>query len=51
MKRAVGYLDYQPLLDVFVSRVQETLGDQLASVVLYGSVARGRPGQRAMPTC
>lgn len=40
MKRAVGYLDYQPLLDAFVSLVQETLGDQLASVVLYGSVAR-----------
>lgn len=41
MKRAVGYLDYQPLLDAFVSLIQETLGDQLVSVVLYGSVARG----------
>lgn len=40
MKRAVGYLDYQPLLDAFISLVQETLGDQLVSVVLYGSVAR-----------
>jgi len=42
MKQAIGYLEYQPLLDDFVSLVQKAVGDQIVSVVLYGSVARGQ---------
>lgn len=41
MKPALGYIDYQELLNAFCTRIQDTLDDQLISVVLYGSVARG----------
>ncbi len=44
MKQTMGYLEYQVLLDCFVSLIQETLGDQIVSIVLYGSVARGEAG-------
>lgn len=36
-----SYTDYEQLLEQFVSLVRDTLGDQLISIVLYGSVARG----------
>ena len=44
MKQTLGYRDYKDLLDRFVRLVQETLRDNLVSVVLYGSVARGTAG-------
>lgn len=44
MKQAVGCLEYQPLLDCFVSLVQRALGPRVISVILYGSVARGQAG-------
>ncbi len=37
----IGYSEYKVLLNDFVNLVQQVLGDQLISVVLYGSVARG----------
>ena len=42
MKQGVGYLEYRSLLDGFVSFIQEAVGDHVVSVVLYGSVARGK---------
>jgi predicted nucleotidyltransferase len=44
MKQIVGYSEYRLLLDRFVSLVQGTLGNQVISIVLYGSVARGKAG-------
>lgn len=46
MERTVGYSEYRVLLNTFVAEVQRALGEQVVSVVLYGSVARGtaRPG-------
>lgn len=44
MKHIVGYSEYRPLLDRFVSLVQGALGNQVISIVLYGSVARGKAG-------
>jgi predicted nucleotidyltransferase len=41
MRQTIGYSEYQGLLDAFVGLVQHALGDQLVSLVLYGSVARG----------
>lgn len=41
MKRAIGYLEYKELLDDFVNLVQHTFGEQVVSIILYGSVARG----------
>jgi predicted nucleotidyltransferase len=41
MKPAMGYSEYQALMSDFVNLVQQRLGDQVVSVVLYGSVARG----------
>ncbi|MBI4524643.1 MAG: nucleotidyltransferase domain-containing protein [Deltaproteobacteria bacterium] len=41
MKQTIGYGDYKALLEIFVDSVQRALGDQVVSVVLYGSVARG----------
>jgi len=41
MQRSISYLEYQPLLESFVSLVQEALGNQVIALVLYGSVARG----------
>lgn len=41
MKQTIGYLEYEALLNAFVNLVQQALGDQVMSVVLYGSVARG----------
>ena len=40
-KQTVGYFEYQVLLSAFVDLVQRALGDQVVSLVLYGSVARG----------
>lgn len=42
MEQAIGYSKYKPLLNIFVHLVQEALGDQVVSIVLYGSVARGK---------
>lgn len=39
-KQTVGYSEYQGLLSAFVEAVQQALGEELVSVVLYGSVAR-----------
>ena len=36
-----GYSTYKALLDRFVSLVQQVFGEQVISIVLYGSVARG----------
>lgn len=41
MRRTIGYSEYEALLKTFVNLVQQVLGDQVVSVVLYGSVARG----------
>ncbi|MDI6890883.1 MAG: nucleotidyltransferase domain-containing protein [Thermodesulfovibrionales bacterium] len=41
MKQPIGYSEYKELLHTFVHLVQEKLGDQIISIVLYGSVARG----------
>ena len=38
--QTVGYSEYQGLLNAFVEAVQEALGEEIVSVVLYGSVAR-----------
>ena len=42
MKQAIGYSEYKALLNTFIDLIQETLGDRVVSVVLYGSVARGK---------
>jgi len=42
MKQAIGYSKYRMLLDTFIDSVQQTFGDQVVSIVLYGSVARGK---------
>ncbi len=49
MRQIIGYPEYKELLDAFVNLVKEALGDQVVSVVLYGSVARGtaRPNSDA----
>lgn len=44
MQQAIGYTDYQSLLDCFSAFIRETCGDQVISIVLYGSVARGEAG-------
>lgn len=41
MGQTLDYLDFKPLLDHFVHRVQAVFEDDLVSVILYGSVARG----------
>ena len=41
MDKKIGFTDYAPLLKQFVALAQATVGDDLISVVLYGSVARG----------
>jgi len=41
VNQAITYRTYEPLLDRFVSLVQEALGDRVVSLILYGSVARG----------
>lgn len=41
MSQVITYRTYEPLLDCFVSLVQEALGDRVVSLILYGSVARG----------
>lgn len=38
LKPIIDYSDYKSLLDVFVDSVQQELGDQVVSVVLYGKV-------------
>ncbi len=40
-EKTVGYLEYNALLDAFVDLIRQALADQVVSVVLYGSVARG----------
>lgn len=42
MKQTIGYSKYKALLKAFINSLQETLRDQVVSVVLYGSVARGK---------
>jgi len=46
MNQTIGYLNYKLLLDLFISSVQAELGNNIVSIILYGSVARGeaRPG-------
>jgi len=41
MTQMIDYQTYKPLLDCFVDLIQETLSDQVVSIVLYGSVSRG----------
>tara|TARA_Y100000588_G_C14143102_1_gene877044 strand:+ start:261 stop:770 length:510 start_codon:yes stop_codon:yes gene_type:complete len=41
MTRAIDYHTYKPLLDCFVSTIKKDMDDQVVSIVLYGSVARG----------
>jgi predicted nucleotidyltransferase len=40
MSKLVRFSDYQPLLDSFVSLLRQSIGDNLVSIILYGSVAR-----------
>ena len=40
MKQALGYSEFKPLLDRFVGDIQQCHGENLLSIVLYGSVAR-----------
>jgi len=47
MERTLGYGDYKPLLDRFVAILHGTLGHNLVSLVLYGSVARGTAGPQS----
>ncbi|MGA9349013.1 MAG: nucleotidyltransferase domain-containing protein [Anaerolineae bacterium] len=44
MEKAIGYREYKPLLDRFVHYVQAAWGENVVSIVLYGSVARGEAG-------
>jgi hypothetical protein len=44
MEQAIGYREYKPLLDRFVHYVQAAWGENVVSIVLYGSVARGEAG-------
>ena len=37
-----GYPELKPLLDLYLGRVRDQLGDRLSAVALYGSVARGQ---------
>jgi len=39
---SLGYSHYEVLLKAFVDLVQQAIGDQVVSIVLYGSVARGK---------
>ncbi len=41
MERMIGYSEYKRLLDLFVRHVQAVLKENVVSIVLYGSVARG----------
>jgi len=41
-KNTLGYSHYEVLLKAFVDLVQQALGDQVVSIALYGSVARGK---------
>lgn len=40
-KQTISYSQYRVLLKAFVDLVQQALGKQVVSVVVYGSVARG----------
>ena len=42
MNQTIGYLEYKPILDLFVSSVQAALESDVVSIILYGSVARGK---------
>ena len=44
MEQVIGYREYKPLLDRFVHHVQAAWGENVVSIVLYGSVARGEAG-------
>ena len=37
-----GYPDLKPLLDLYLARVRDRLGERVSAVALYGSVARGQ---------
>jgi predicted nucleotidyltransferase len=41
MKQTLEYTEYKELLNTFVHLAQQKLRDQVVSIVLYGSVARG----------
>jgi predicted nucleotidyltransferase len=43
-QQAIGYREYKPVLDRFVHHVRAALGDNVVSIVLYGSVARAKAG-------
>lgn len=38
MKQTKGYLEYEALLNAFVDLVEQRLGEQVISIVLYGSI-------------
>ena len=40
--RGHGYPELKPLLDLYLARVRDRLGERLSAVALYGSVARGQ---------
>ena len=44
LMKPFGYDDYKELLDSFIAQVKGATGDNLISIVLYGSVARGTAG-------
>ena len=41
-RRGHGYPELKPLLDLYLGRVRDRLGESLSAVALYGSVARGQ---------
>ena len=43
----LGYNHYKSLLDRFLDRLSECFGNDLVSLVLYGSVARGTAGSNS----
>jgi predicted nucleotidyltransferase len=45
--KGFGLAFYRPLLERFLGLLKEHLGDQLLSLVLYGSVARGEAGEES----
>jgi len=44
LKKTIGFSEYEPLLKTFIDLIHREMGEQVVSVVLYGSVARGTAG-------
>ena len=44
IRQRLTYEMYKPLLERFVSAIEEVFGEPLVSIVVYGSVARGDAG-------